>query len=252
MKTQCYSPVRLLLAVCSSLLVLSCSSGQPTTPAKEGEPPDRKVAAKKQEALVSASGAPGDTAGAVSGNKPPAVVRADVKSIVENGTEVLRIVPVGVDPEGDAVTFVYEWTKNGEPVGTGDGIRGFKRGDRISVKITPYDGRLYGQQKVLNTQVRNTSPRVDVKGEPSFDGKVFTYRIKAEDPDGDKLTYALVEAPRGMTVNGETGAVTWPISDQKGVFPVKAKVSDGAGGETFFDFTVTVAEEKVSVQPKAN
>jgi hypothetical protein len=186
-------------------------------------------------------------------NRPPVVQNAQVKVLFENNAEVIRVFPVGSDPDGDAVTFVYEWIKNGEPAGSSDNLSGIKRGDQLSVKITPYDGRSYGEPKRLSTVVQNTNPRVlDVSTE-SFKDNVLICRVKGVDPDGDPVTYALVDPPQGATIDKESGLLTWPLrGDPKEPQSLKVKLTDGAGGEFLYTLTVTVTEEKVSVQPKAN
>ena len=73
-------------------------------------------------------------------------------------------------------------------------------------------------------------------------GVLYTYEIVATDPDGDTLTYALVEDeyPEGMTINGTT--VSWtPTVDQLGPNPVTVEVNDGKVS-VFQTFTITVEE----------
>ena len=45
----------------------------------------------------------------------------------------------------------------------------------------------------------------------NFDGSVYTYQVKATDPDEDKLTYSLKSAPAGMTIDPKTGAIQWNV-----------------------------------------
>src|SRR5205823_6971396 len=40
-------------------------------------------------------------------------------------------------------------------------------------------------------------------------GQAFAYQAAASDLDGDSLSYLLVRAPTGMTVDSTTGLVTW-------------------------------------------
>ena len=63
----------------------------------------------------------------------------------------------------------------------------------------PFDGENYGNAKVLTTEIKNTTPRVVEDKAATFDGKQFSYQIKATDADGDSLTYSLVEGPPGVT-----------------------------------------------------
>ncbi len=48
-------------------------------------------------------------------------------------------------------------------------------------------------------------------------GKAFTYDVKAVDADGDKLSYAMLRSPSGMTINADSGRVVWsPAAGQSG------------------------------------
>ena len=61
--------------------------------------------------------------------------------------------------------------------------------------------------------------------------KVYTYQPVAEDPDGDAITFALLDGPGGMLLDPATGAISWaPNSDQYGEHPVTIEASDGRGG----------------------
>ena len=73
--------------------------------------------------------------------------------------DTLYVDVVGSDIDGDEVTILYEWTKNGEPAGTEKQIGvPIKRGDKISIKITPFDGETYGQPVVLRREIGNLPP----------------------------------------------------------------------------------------------
>ena len=69
--------------------------------------------------------------------------------------DALYIEASGSDIDGDAVTIIYEWIKNREPAGSSKQIGiPIKRGDKISVKITPFDGEAYGKPIVLNREIK--------------------------------------------------------------------------------------------------
>lgn len=124
----------------------------------------------------------------------------------------LYIDAAGSDIDGDDVTVSFEWTKNGEPAGNSKEINAeIKRGDRISVKITPYDGETYGNPITLNREIRNLPPMIAKENKSIFDGKTYTYQINAVDPDEDQLTYTLKEGPDGMTIDPANGIITWEV-----------------------------------------
>ena len=62
-------------------------------------------------------------------------------------------------------------------------------------------------------------------------GRRTCYQVVATDPNGDKLTYSVPTAPIGMTIDPNSGLVTWkPTADQLGANPVQVRVDDGRGG----------------------
>jgi len=176
----------------------------------------------------------------------------NAKLILEsmNGQDIMKVSIQEKTPEG--ITWVYEWTKNNEPFGKGDSVNGFKRGDNIAVKITPFDGENYGVAKVLTTEIKNTVPRVIEGQTATLEGKNLTYQLKAIDPDGDTLSYSLVEGPPGVTVDQKSGLITWsnvPEDQQK--MDIKVKINDGHNGEIIYQSTVNfshVDKEKLTAQ----
>jgi len=72
------------------------------------------------------------------------------------------------------------------------------------------------------------------------EGAVYTYDVEATDPNGDTLTYSLTTSPTGMTINSNTGVITWTPA-AAGSFDVTVEVSDGSKSETQ-SFTLTVDE----------
>jgi hypothetical protein len=196
----------------------------------------------------SSQSAQGKTAGGQlevsSRNNLPLVDSAALQTESLNTGERIRVIAKGGDKDSDSLTFTYAWTKNGEPAGEGDSITGFKKGDKLSVKITPYDGKEYGQAKTLTTVINNTPPKIMEHKQITFDGKTYTYQVKAFDPDGDTLIYTLKEAPLGMVINRSTGLITWKVDEKtSGKFPASVQVSDGQGGETVYSFEVSISPE---------
>ncbi|WP_363319763.1 putative Ig domain-containing protein [Microcoleus sp. PH2017_02_FOX_O_A] len=72
-------------------------------------------------------------------------------------------------------------------------------------------------------------------------GKTYFYQVAAKDPDGNPLTYTLINPPSGMafatpasTPAGMTfqeGLISWtPGVSQQGTYPITIRVSDGLGG----------------------
>jgi hypothetical protein len=157
---------------------------------------------------------------------------------------------VTYDKEGDTVNVTYVWSKNDVSLfNASDTLtvtNDFKRGDKISLKVIPDDGKVRGTPLTLNLFIADAAPVIN----PSqatfrFDGSTYTYQVKATDPDGDSLMYVLKAAPPGMTINPSTGLIKWTVPpDFKGVAQITVSVTDGYGGETLESFAIDVRPEQ--------
>lgn len=68
----------------------------------------------------------------------------------------------------------------------------------------------------------------------------YVYDADATDADGNTLTYLLVSAPAGMTIDGASGIVSWTPKDL-GSFPVVVGTDDGQSGRATQSFSIVVA-----------
>ncbi|MBD1399409.1 Ig domain-containing protein [Pelovirga terrestris] len=164
-------------------------------------------------------------------------------------TTGVKVVPVVKKPEAN-IEFEYRWFVNGnedffEKTNHYPGL-GLKRGDILSVEITPVNEQ---QQRLtpysvttLNTE--NARPVVTEPVSELLTERGYSLQISASDPDGDNLIYKLEQAPDGMTINSSTGEIAWPFeSIPIGAFPVKVIVDDGHGGKVTQEFVLNLSEE---------
>jgi RHS repeat-associated protein len=83
----------------------------------------------------------------------------------------------------------------------------------------------------VGTTAINRPPTID--SQPSFFADVtstYTYNVRASDPEGGTLTYSLLDAPSGMTIDANTGLIQWnPTSSQLGVARVSVAAFDPSG-----------------------
>ena len=165
-------------------------------------------------------------------NAPPEITTLKLLTEVTKPGDALGVSVMGSDVDGDNVTFLYEWTINGQPAGTAEKIgRPIKRGDSVVVKVTPYDGESYGSAIVQSREIQNQPPVIQEHGEFQFDGTRYTYPVKATDPDGDPLTYTIDLPTEGMTIDKSSGLLTWDVpAEFKGKKNVSVVVTDGHGG----------------------
>lgn len=171
----------------------------------------------------------------------PSITKAKFQVESADNKDSLKVMAEGNTIGNTPVSFRYAWTKNGQPVeGGGNSISGFKKGDKIDVTITPYIGELLGQPRTLSTEIKNSTPKVTEDKQVTFEGDVMKYQVKATDPDGDTLTYALMDAPQGMTIDTK-GLISFPVKDDTPAsISFKVKISDGNGGEIVYPLTASI------------
>lgn len=235
------------LVLFTALFLLAGCSGDRMPPAPAPPPPAEKAGspavprdaafAEGQELLPAPSGAVR--------NSPPVIrsvrfVPGDAKAGTGLGVEA-----EGYDADGDAVRFEIAWQRNGDPAGKGNRLEGpLKRGDRIRVAITPFDGKVRGNVAELSREILNNPPLIEGQEGFRVNGNLVTFRVQASDPDGDPVLFALKDAPSGMRIDRSNGQVRWETAPgTTGKIPFAVTVSDGSGGEATARFSVTIAEE---------
>lgn len=209
---------------------------------------DAAALQKGQEVKVTVSaGALQSTTKIVISNAPPEVEKVNLSpGTIYRGVD-LSVEVSGFDPDEDFVSYSYQWFLNGEELHmeTGSVLRGdlYNRGDRITLKVTPSDAELQGRAFVSKPiLVENAPPRFTSVPPDKFESRVYSYRAVAEDPDGDKVTFSLLKAPEGMTIDGN-GLITWAIEKGNGgSHAVEIAAEDQVGGKDTqsYEFDITI------------
>ena len=70
----------------------------------------------------------------------------------------------------------------------------------------------------------------------------YTYDVDATDEDGNEITFSLTTAPEGMTIDADTGLISWtPLST--GTYPVTVDANDGTDRHDTQSFDIIAREE---------
>jgi ribosomal protein S6E (S10) len=140
--------------------------------------------------------------------------------------------PVGMTI--DSATGVILWTPTNNQVGP----------NNVVVQVLDGNGGSDTQSFTVNVANENDEPAIN--STPIATGTEdtqYTYDVEADDIDsGDTLTYSLTTSPAGMTINPNSGLITWtPVNSQVGSNQVDVLVSDGNGGNDAQVFFITVS-----------
>lgn len=143
------------------------------------------------------------------------------------------------DPNGSTLTYSLTTTPAGMSIDPASGLISWKPvaaevgNNTVVVRATNAYGGYCEQDftvvvsssgQTLPPQITSTPPYV---AQPSL---LYTYDVTAVDPAGNPVHYVLNSGPAGMTIDGNTGIVSWtPTAQQTGTFAVSLSVLNSAG-----------------------
>jgi len=173
-------------------------------------------------------------------NLLPTIKKAKLQLESVDNIDKLRIIIEDTDHDKKGIQYNYEWFKNNEPFGNNiDNITGFKKGDKIDVKITPFDDKQYGRPKLLSIEIARVTLKIVENKEISFDGNALSYQVKAIDPGNNALKYSLIDPPKGMTINNDTGMIHWQVrTEEYGKHDIKVRISGDNGMEVIYPLNI--------------
>ncbi|BCL38132.1 putative Ig domain-containing protein [Nostoc sp. MS1] len=125
---------------------------------------------------------------------------------------------------------------------------------KFNILLTANDGRGGKALQYVNVEVLadNNAPiftsTLPADTQPQV-GKVFQYQATATDPDGDAISFALVNAPTGVTITND-GLLKWtPVASQLGDRTFQIQVKDNKGGEALQTIKATVVNPQPNRLP---
>ncbi|MDB9518158.1 putative Ig domain-containing protein, partial [Roseofilum reptotaenium CS-1145] len=156
-------------------------------------------------------------------NRPPEV--SSIPVVEGNVNQDYEYQVVASDPDGDHLSYSISapegleidpqgkitWTPSNEQVGVHE----------VTVSISDSKGGEVEQHYsiLVQPEVGNTAPVIISEPKTQLalsQGQapgVYQYDVDAVDADNDELVYGLVDAPEGMSINPETGEITWQVPD---------------------------------------
>lgn len=183
-------------------------------------------------------------------NSPPRIEQVKLKELrVHRGVD-LAVEVKGVDLDGDALSYRYNWRLNGEELHweqeaalPGDK---FRRSDKVVLRVTPNDGTENGPVfQGVEMTIPNAPPKFASEPPKQFQGMTYQYQVQVDDPDGDPLTYTLETAPKGMQIDPTSGLLSWTFAkNDSGEHRIRilAKDPEGLGAYQEYALNLTVPQ----------
>ena len=241
-------------------LIVGCSGRKEEEAKKEKELTQLKEEVNQEE-NISEEEEEASSPQYVSTNTPPKIVSARIIPDPAYTNTDLSVEVECEDIDGDLITYTYQWmkAKEGDTVDKGVEIEGetestlshekFVRGDAIAVKVTPFDGRDEGlTYRTKYVVIANSPPEITSRPPEIIPNKkIYTYQVEVSDPDGDQIKFSLGEgAPEGMTIDPQTGLITWPIAEQfAGTYEIYIYGDDGHNGTCSQHYTLTLEYKQI-------
>ena len=166
------------------------------------------------------------------------------------------------DPDaGDTLTFSLDVAPSGMAINSSTGLiqwtpaSGQVGGNSVTVRVQDQGGQFATQTFTIQVSPPASLPPV-ITSNPSTTatvGRLYSYNMDATDPDaGDTVTFSLNGAPLGMTIDPNTGVISWtPAITQTGPQNVTAIASDGRGGTASQTFSINVGAAQANRAPTA-
>ena len=173
-------------------------------------------------------------------NSPPIVYSA---RIVKEST-FLKVTGSANDMDEDSVSLFVKWYKDGNLIGNGKTIPLSKVGNanNLYALVTPFDGTDSGSTyKTLTYSVKNAAPVITSSPPTHLKGGIFVYQVKAEDPDGDPITFSLVTPPEVAKIDSKSGLVKYTVPTKVlGNIDFTIKASDNHGNYSLQKFSYKI------------
>jgi hypothetical protein len=186
-------------------------------------------------------------------NAPPTVTSVTIDQASPRTNDTLTATVVASDPNGDPLTYGYQWRKNGVDIagavgatlalstaGNGD------KGDSIAVRVIASDAQASSAPVTSAAVAVLDSVPVfaqDLGNQSSVEGGVVSLSAGATDADGDALTYEATGLPAGLSINAGTGLISGTVAvgaAAQSPFSAAVTVRQGAVPDATDSFTWTV------------
>ncbi len=205
---------------------------------------------------VASASLPGFTVGVTAGSTPGTGNRPPTISGTPSGAvavgQAYSFTPSASDPDGQALTYSItnkpSWASFSTSTGRLSGTPAVTNvGSTANIVISVSDGAASASLPAFAISVvpTNTAPRIS--GTPASSvtvGQPYSFTPTASDPDGQTLTFSIVNKPSWANFSTSTGRLsgTPAAADAAAYSGIVISVSDGSASASLSSFTLTVQQ----------
>jgi uncharacterized repeat protein (TIGR01451 family) len=179
-------------------------------------------------------------------NHAPEILSAPVTEVNEGEAYVYDV--VAEDADGDVLIYTLDQAPLGMGIEITSGLiewsPGYSAAGIYPVMVRVVDGQGGVDTQSFDVTVANVNRPPEITSTPvttAIEGEPYAYDVEATDADGDALTFSLITAPAGMTIDAASGLIEWTPTDvQVGEHTVTVRVEDSGGLSATQDFVITV------------
>jgi hypothetical protein len=178
----------------------------------------------------------------------PTIVSVPITEAVVGQTLLTTI--KAIDPESDPLTFELLSGPLGMTVDSASGDLSWTPAanqigeSAVFVQVRDGFGNSATQGFSVRTSVGSSNHPPQIVSVPKYFasvGQTYSLKVDATDGDGNPLTFGLRRNPSGMTIDPQSGLISWiPSSAQVGRVDVSITASDGVGGTAVQSFQIDV------------
>ena len=175
-------------------------------------------------------------------NTPPKIASVAISPERPALGQPLTATVQALDSDGDPIRYRYRWSKGEQtiPSETTATLPGSQlaRGDQGTVEVMATDGEDMSEAARSRPVTVSGHPPVILSQPPSEppQGGVYTYQIVSRDPDGGPVVLSLISGPPGMTLDPQSGLLSWRLPQERGAaysVVVRATDQDGVVDQNF-------------------
>jgi hypothetical protein len=179
-------------------------------------------------------------------NDPPVIKSIVIEQEFTTAGSRLSAKVDAFDADQDAIHFEFRWLRNDKVVLEGSestvALPEVAQNDSVTVEATPYDPHGAGiPLRARPLVVGNNAPKILSTPMMMSSAEWYEYDVRAQDPDGDTVSFELEHAPRGMTLDRAAGRLVWkPDAGTSGTHHVKIIAADGKGARVWQEFDLSI------------